>query len=134
MIMTVYLWHITVMIVLVGLLYVAGGVGLTIEPGSTTWWLSRPVWTLILIALLIPVALLMSPLERRGRPTDAPVPSPARQIVGAMALCLGIALLAMYGYGGGPLPRLDLISFGLVVGGAALSGLLPQLRARKSAG
>ena len=134
MIMTVYLWHITVMIVFVGLLYVAGGVGLTIEPGSTTWWLSRPVWTLILIALLIPVALLMSPLERRGRPADAPVPSPARQIVGAMALCLGIALLAMYGYGGGPLPRLDLISFGLVVGGAAVSGLLPQLRARKSSG
>ena len=41
-----------------------------------------------------------------------------------MMLCLGIALLAMYGYGGGPVPRLDVVSFALVVAGAALSGVL----------
>jgi peptidoglycan/LPS O-acetylase OafA/YrhL len=109
MIMTVYLWHITVMI-------------------TADWWYTRPIWVAVLIVLLVPVALLISPLERRPRSAEKSVPSPVRQIIGAMMLCLGIALLAMYGYGGGPIPRLDVMSFALVVVGAAISGLLPVPR------
>lgn len=128
MIMTVYLWHITVMVVFGGVLYLLGGTGLGIEPGSADWWLSRPVWIAILIVLLLPVALLLSPLERRGRSVDAGVPSPVRQIAGAMMICVGVSLLAMFGYGGGPFPRLDLVSFALIVVGAGASGLLPRFR------
>jgi peptidoglycan/LPS O-acetylase OafA/YrhL len=124
MIMTVYLWHITVMIICVAILYLAGGIGLGIEPGTSTWWLTRPVWTLGLIAVLIPVALALSPFERRGRDPDSPVPGPVRQVGGATALCLGISLLARFGYGGGPIPHFDLIAFALVVVGAGVSGLL----------
>jgi peptidoglycan/LPS O-acetylase OafA/YrhL len=125
MIMTVYLWHITVMIVVIALLYLAGGFGLGLEPGTETWWYTRIVWIDVLLVLLLPVALMLSPLERRSRNGDSPPPSPVRQIIGAMMLCLGIAMLAMYGYGGGPIPRLDVISFALVVVGAGVSGLLP---------
>jgi len=128
MIMTVYLWHITVMVIFAAILYSAGGLGLGIEPGTQDWWLSRPIWIAILLVLLIPVALLLSPLERRGRPADAKIPAPARQITGAMMICLGVALLAMYGFGGGPYPRLDLISFSLVIVGSGISGLLPKFR------
>jgi len=128
MIMTVYLWHITVMVVFGAVLYLAGGFGLGIEPGTTEWWVSRPVWISILLVLLAPVALLLSPLERSSRSPDSAIPSPARQITGAMMLCLGISLLAMYGYGGGPLPRMDIASFALVVVGAGVSGLLPRFR------
>ncbi|NCF73670.1 MAG: acyltransferase family protein [Gammaproteobacteria bacterium] len=128
MIMTVYLWHITVMVVFAALLYMAGGPGLGIEPGTSEWWWSRPVWIAILFVLLLPVALLLSPLERRGRPADAPVPAPARQITGALMICLGVALLAMYGFGGGPNEWLDFVSFGLVIAGSGISGLLPRLR------
>ena len=131
MIMTVYLWHITVMIIVIGVLYLAGGFGLGIEPGSAGWWYTRPLWTVVLIAALTPVALLVSPLERKSRPKDAPVPAPTRQIVGAMALCLGIALLAMYGYGGGSEMRLDMLAFALVVLGAGISGLLPRPQREK---
>jgi len=130
MIMTVYLWHITVMIVFVAVLYLAGGIGLGLEPGTPHWWYSRPLWIAALVALLIPVALLLSPLERRPRGTEAAVPSSTRQVAGAMMLCLGIALLAMYGYGGGPMPRLDLYAFGLVIVGAGASGVLPVPGAR----
>ena len=49
-------------------------------------------------------------------------------IAGALLICLGVALLAMYGYGGGPFPRLDLVSFSLVIVGSGISGLLPKLR------
>ena len=128
MIMTVYLWHITVMVVFVALLYLAGGPGLGLEPGTLDWWYSRPVWISVLMVLLLPVALLLSPLERRSRSSDSAIPSTARQIVGAMMICLGVALLAMYGYGGGPIPRLDLASFALVVVGSGISGLLPSFR------
>jgi hypothetical protein len=86
------------------------------------------VWVAVLTVLLVPVALAMSPLERRPRDPSAGIPSPVRQIGGALLLCLGVALLAMYGYGGGPMPRLDLVSFLFVVVGAGVSGLLPRLR------
>lgn len=128
MIMTVYLWHITVMVIFAALLYTAGGMGLGIEPGTSDWWWSRPLWIAVLFVLLLPVALVLSPLERRGRPADAKIPAPARQIAGAIMICLGVALLAMYGYGGGPFQRLDLASFALVIVGSGISGLLPKLR------
>ena len=128
MIMTVYLWHITVMVIFAALLYMAGGIGLGIEPGTSDWWWSRPVWIVVLFVLLLPVALLLSPLERRGRPADSPIPAAARQIAGALMICLGVATLALFGYGGGPYERLDLISFSLVIVGSGISGLLPKFR------
>lgn len=128
MIMTVYLWHITVMILFGSVLYLSGGIGLGLVPGSGEWWASRPLWIAVLLVLLVPVALLLSPLERRGRRPDAAVPSPVRQVGGAVMICLGIALLAMYGFRGGPVPWLDIAAFGLFVLGAGVSGLLPRLR------
>jgi hypothetical protein len=128
MIMTVYLWHITIMVIFVSLLYLADGFGLGLEPGTTAWWLSRPLWIAVLYMLLLPVALLMSPFERRGRAADARIPSALRQVGGAMMFCLGIALLGRYGYGGGPIPYLDIASFALVVSGSGISGVLPGFK------
>ena len=126
MIMTVYLWHITVMIVVGGLLYLSGGFGLGIEPGTQQWWLTRPVWIGILIVVLVPVALLLSVFERGGKSGATP-PSVVRQIVGAMMLCLGIAVLALFGYGGGP-QHLDIAAFVVFIAGAMLSGLVSWKR------
>jgi peptidoglycan/LPS O-acetylase OafA/YrhL len=128
MIMTVYLWHITVMVILVALLYLADGAGLGFEPGTISWWLSRPIWMIILLGLLVPVALLLSPLERSARSPDSSITSSVRQVSGAMMICLGVALLAMFGYGGSPFPGLDLASFTLVAVGAGIGGLLPGFR------
>jgi hypothetical protein len=126
MIMTVYLWHITVMIVFIAALYFAG-FGLGIEPASAAWWQTRPLWVAALVMLLIPVALLLSPLERRGQRGSAPIPSAAQQVSGAIMICLGVALLAMWGFGGGPLRYLDIASFVIVIAGSALCGLLPGI-------
>jgi len=128
MIMTVYLWHLTVMILLIGLLYLLGGPGLGVEPGTMHWWISRPLWIVVLAILLVPVTLLLSPLERISRSPNSSTASAPRQVVGAMMICLGIALLAMFGYGGGPLPGLDLAAFALVALGAGTSGLLSGLK------
>jgi hypothetical protein len=128
MIMTLYLWHLTVMVIIVSLAYLAGGLGLGLEPGSTDWWVTRPVWIAVLYAALLPVALLLSPLERHARAADATVPAAARQVGGAVLLCLGVALLALFGFGSAPLPRLDIAAFLMVVAGAAISGLLPGFK------
>ena len=130
MIMTLYLWHLTVMVILVSLAYLAGGFGLGVEPASLEWWLTRPIWIAVLYACLLPVALLLGPLERRSRPPGAPVPSPAMLISGAVLVCIGVALLALYGFGNAPLPRLDLAAIAAVFAGAALSGLLPARKNR----
>ena len=132
MIMTVYLWHMTVMAGVVALLYYTGGFGLGIEPGTTSWWLTRPVWIASLLVVLLPCAFLLSPLERRSRSADSAIPTAARQVVGAMTLCLGLSMLAKYGFGGGPIPRLDVASFALVIVGAGLSGLLPRFRIKSA--
>jgi len=126
MIMTIYLWHITVMIGFGSILYVSGGYGFEIEPGTSDWWLSRPLWIGILAILLVPVALPLSALERRGRNPESPTPSAARQVIGAIMVCLGIAFLAMWGFGGAPLPWLDIGALALVIVGAGLSGLLAR--------
>ncbi len=125
MIMTLYLWHLTIMVIVVALLFLAGGIGLGLEPGSFDWWITRPLWIGFLFVVLLPAALLLAPLERRARPSDLPIPGAGRQIVGAALVCLGIALLAMYGFGDSPLPHLDIAAFLMVLAGAGMSGLVP---------
>ena len=124
MIMTVYLWHLTLMILFIGLLYLLGGPGLGLEPGTLYWWFSRPLWIAILALLLVPVSLLLSPLERISRSPNATTASAPRQVTGAMMICLGVALLAQFGYGGGPFPGLAFAAFALVALGAGTCGLL----------
>ena len=135
MIMTFYLWHITVMVVVIAVLYLAGGLWLGLEPGSSEWWMMRPFWILTLLVILLFVALPLSVLERRGSRPGSAIPSATRQVIGALMICLGIALLALFGYGASPLPKLtinsldlDVGSFALVIIGAAVSGLLPAFR------
>ena len=128
MIMTLYLWHLTVMVIVVSLAYLAGGMGLGLEPGSADWWATRPLWIAVLYTALLPVTLLFSSFERRARAADAAVPSAARLVGGAMLLCLGVALLALFGFGSAPLPMLDIAAFLMVVAGAAISGLLPGFK------
>ena len=125
MIMTLYLWHLTIMVIVVALAYLAGGIGLGLEPGGFDWWITRPLWIGFLFAILLPSALLLAPLERRARPSDLPIPAAGRQIAGAALICLGIALLAMYGFGDSPLPHLDIAAFLVVLAGAGMSGLVP---------
>jgi len=68
MAMTVYLWHLSVLVSAFLALF-----GLGIHPpvaGSGLWWLTRPFWLLGLALVLSVVAALLAPLER-GRPAAA---------------------------------------------------------------
>lgn len=66
MAMTVYLWHLSVLVLAFLALF-----GLGIDPpvaGSGLWWLTRPFWLLGLLLVLFVIATLLAPLER-GRTT-----------------------------------------------------------------
>lgn len=101
-IMTVYLWHLTVMVLVIGGAIVIGGTGLGLDPGSNAWWSTRPVWMGLLALCLLPFIAVFGRLER------APVRSrelPAwRPVVGSVLACGGLALIALDGIGAeGPL-------------------------------
>jgi hypothetical protein len=102
MIMTVYLWHLTVMVLVIGLGVVLDGAGLGLPPGSAAWWVTRPLWMALLAAGLVPFLAVFGRLERA--PGRAPDVSAWRLILGSILVCGGLALIALDGIGAdGPL-------------------------------
>jgi hypothetical protein len=103
-IMTIYLWHATVMVLITGLLDLLGGVGLTLQPGTWQWWITRPVWLVALAIVLVVASLFLSPFEQMTRKRELR-PLPVWQAIGgAVMVCYGLAQLALHGiYGDGVL-------------------------------
>jgi hypothetical protein len=112
-IMTLFIWHLTATTLVVLGSYLAGGVGLHLQPGSNAWWWSRIPWVAANAIALVPLVLAFGRFER-PRPIEAPPASPWRYVMSALAIGGGLALLAGQGVGGyGPL--------GLNVWGLALA-------------
>jgi hypothetical protein len=122
MIMTIFLWHLTASTLVVGLSLLVGNVGLTLEPGSGTWWAIRPVWMLIYVAALVPFALVFGRFERGGRGGDLPA---WRLVTGAALVGGGLAFLALDGVGGDGLFGLRVGALALPFVGALLTGAVP---------
>jgi hypothetical protein len=95
MIMTVYLWHLTAFVFVMVAAWLLGGVGLNVEPGSSAWWLARPIWFALYIATLLPLIGLFARFEQvRGMPERAePVPH-WRLVMGLLLVCAGLGLTA----------------------------------------
>ncbi len=129
-IMTVYLWHVTVLALVVGLANLLGGIGLGLEPGTGAWWLSRPLWLLVLaagLALLLPV---FGRFEREARGAVArPLPG-WRALGGAAGVCAGLALLALGGIGDASALGVRIGPVLLTLAGAALVLGVPSRRTR----
>jgi len=112
-IMTLFIWHLTATTLVVLAAYLAGGIGLRLEPGSAEWWWTRLPWFVANAIALAPLVVVFGQFER-PRTTESP-PAPAwRNVVGALVTCAGLALLAAQGVGGYG-------RFGLNVWGLALT-------------
>jgi len=112
-VMTLFIWHLTATTLVVFGSYLAGGVGLHLEPGSPAWWWSRIPWVAANAIALAPLVLAFGRFER-PRPVEVSQASPWRYVISALAIGGGLALLAGQGVGGyGPL--------GLNVWGLALA-------------
>ena len=74
-IMTVFLWHFTTLI-LVSALALLTGVGLSFFPGTDAWWLTRPLWIAVLVLALFPFVAAFTASSATGRPVAAPRRTP----------------------------------------------------------
>ena len=84
--MTLYLWHVTALVLVVGLAYWLGGIGLGSVPNSAAWWATRPLW-IALLSRGAPTVLVavFGRFEQRAR-VRAGAPPPAwHSVAGALA-------------------------------------------------
>jgi peptidoglycan/LPS O-acetylase OafA/YrhL len=106
--MTVYLWHMPVLVALAGLSLVANAsFGMPLpEPLTLDWWATRPLWLAVAAAAVVPVVLVFARFERGRRRTDsqrAPgATSPRWSAVDAVCGVAGVAVLLVVGFAPAP--------------------------------
>jgi len=125
-IMSIYLWHSTAMILIIGLSWWLGGVGLHLTPGSPVWWAARPLWMTVFAVLLLGLLAIFGRYERLPAPTR-----PLhlwRSLLGSALLCGGLAKLAISGIGGPGSLGIRSGALLAALGGAAIVGALPLKR------
>lgn len=125
-IMTLYLWHLTAMVLLTGGAVLLGGIGLHLVPDSAPWWWFRPLWLLANVAATAPLVLLAAPIERRGAGAHIPR-RPAALIAGATLAIVGLSALALDGIVGRE-GAVHWWSLALPFAGAALAGVVGPTR------
>ncbi|HEX8004292.1 MAG TPA: acyltransferase [Mycobacteriales bacterium] len=101
-IMTVFLWHLTALLLAVFVLLPRGWFP---QPavGSGAWWLTRPLWFAVLLALLAGLVAVFGRLERPApvafapSPSRTPVASQAAAVAGVLLVASGVLGLALVG-------------------------------------
>ena len=96
-IMTIYLWHLTVVIVVAGGSLLIGGVGLRTDPGTAAWWTFRPIWVGALIVGLLPFIAIFGRFEAGSRSRRSVHASKIRTYAGTLLSCAGLTVLALDG-------------------------------------
>ncbi len=95
-IMSLYLWHLTVMVAVLAAGLAMGGFGFGLEVESVGWWLTRPLWLALLLTLTLPVVALVARFERPGR-DQRPAPAGWQPVMAVICVCAGLAMLARHG-------------------------------------
>lgn len=96
-IMTIYLWHTTALVALVGIAFLLDGAGLAVSPGTGAWWLVRPVWIIALSVALFPFIVLFGWVEARAQRVNDAGAGGLRVVVGTGLSAYGLAALALDG-------------------------------------
>ena len=122
MIMTIFLWHSTVMMLSFGAGIWLGGIGLEVMPGTSGWWWTRLIWVAVFAVALLPFVGGFSRFERPSK-RGTLGPAPWRMVVGSGFVVVGLALLASGGIGGAGPFGLRLVPILLTLGGAEVGGV-----------
>jgi fucose 4-O-acetylase-like acetyltransferase len=92
-IMTWFLWHLTALTALANILVGLHANALLPEPLTGIWWLTRPVWALVLLAITGVLVLIFGRFETPA-PDDRPAPPMWMPIAASVAICAGLAIMA----------------------------------------
>ena len=124
-ILTVYLWHLTAMVLVASVgLFAFGGIAFEIEPGTTVWWVTRPVWVAVLTMVTAGLVAVFARFE--WRISTEPPPTKRRYVVGGVLLTAGsAAAVAYFGLASETATINWFIPIAAIVG-AALVGALPR--------
>jgi len=103
LIMPIFLWHSTVMMLLIGFCFwVMPGVFFA-DPGTAQWWAIRPIWVVVYFAFMMIGLPLFLWLEKTVGSASGKRNHLVVVIVGAVLTCIGLAFLAAGGVvGSGP--------------------------------
>lgn len=96
-IMSVYLWHLTAMVLVIGGLLLVGRAGLAPEPLSWPWWATRPLWWGLLGVVTAGVVAVVGRFERPRPEPDGPEPPGWRAVAATVLGCGGLGLMAALG-------------------------------------
>lgn len=113
MAMTVFLWHLTALVVVSAVLLPAGWMPAA-AAGSAAWWAWRPPWIVALALATVPLVALFARVELRRVPAGAV--AGGRAAVAALLVAGGMSFLARTGFVNPGFP------FGLPVVGLGLLG------------
>ena len=129
LIMTVFLWHSSVMMLSYGVGFLFDGLGLHTIPGADGWWLTHWVWIGVFLMVLAAIVPFLARFERLSKTSGTP-PGAIRQVVGTLVFAFGLTLLALDGIDdANPLG----IRYGVILwtfAGAFLLGLGPKRKAK----
>jgi hypothetical protein len=95
-IMTIYLWHLTAMVAVIGVSLLLGGAGLGVEPLTLGWWLTRLLWWAVLALVTIGLVVLLGRFETPG-PDDSPAPPVWLPVLVTVVACGGLGFMAGQG-------------------------------------
>ncbi|MES2865653.1 MAG: acyltransferase [Actinomycetota bacterium] len=95
--MTIYLWHMPVLLAMAGasaVFAMTTGIALP-EPSSIEWWMTRPLWLVTVVALTAGIAFLLAGIEARRIPT--PTRSAGRLVTASAVGTVAIVGLLVVG-------------------------------------
>lgn len=125
MIMTIFLWHSTSMMLIIGLGFFAWPQVFSATPGVFDWWVFRPVWVSIFAIATIPFLIGFNRFERvTASKIQKSIPV-WRLYLGCATTCFSLGYLALKGIGGSSHWIYDAIALLLPFLGAAFAGFGP---------
>jgi len=125
-IMTLYLWHLSAMsLVAVGGLNLFDGALFRIEPASLTWWLSRPLWLLLLSVATAGLVAVFARFEWQINKRSA---HPVSLGIGLILMNVAVAKIALDGLATRDAAVVWTIPAAVIVGTIAVGAYPPRKR------
>jgi len=128
LIMPIFLWHSTVMMLIIGGLFWLVPNLLLAEPGTVQWWSLRPLWVIVYLAVMmvfLPLFLTLEKIASKNQQQSTPV---AILMLSALSMCFGLALLAAGGVTGEGILGVNWLACLLPVGAIVALSLFSKVR------